>query len=193
MESVNYNTEETRTMAENVKDLFENVHKIILSHNKLNYRAMCSVQAMGYNGFKRWHRYRSKCFYELDVKLANDIFDRFRIRADFKDYELNYSPSTLEEHLRSWQKALLDGIQELGTLGKSFYDQTGTGCEVIDCAMKKMSKDYEKVSRLLKRFTESDWLTLDMHIVDDKLHKKFKKKEEGAEQWNPWSMALGKK
>lgn len=127
------------------------------------------------------------------MKLANDIFDRFRIKADFKDYELNYFPSTLEEHLRSWQKALLDGIQELGTLGKLFYDQTGTGCEVIDCAMKKMSKDFEKVSRLLKRFTESDWLTLDMHIVDDKLHKKFKLKEEGASQWNPWNMAIGKK
>lgn len=65
-------------------------------------------------------------------------------------------------------------------------------CGVVDCAMKKMGKDYEKVSRYIKRFTESDWLTLDMHIVDDKLHDKYKAKEEDK-QWNPLEVMLGKK
>ena len=193
MENVNFIAEEEKSMADNVKRLYEDVHKIILTHCKLNNKAMCATQFLGYNGFKRWHRYRSKCFFELDTKLANNIFDRFRIKADFKDYELNYSPLTLEEHMRSWQKALLDGIQQLGIVGKNFYEQTGTKCEIIDCAMKKMSKDYEKVCRFLKRFSESDWLTLDMHIVDDKLHKKYKKKEEGGKEWNSWTMTAGKK
>lgn len=183
MESVNFSTDNTKTMAESVKALFESVHKVLLAHCKLNKKAMCAAHALGYNGFKRWHRYRSRCFFDLDVKLANELFDRFRIMADFKDYELNYSPSTLEEHLKAWQKAILEGVQELGALGKEYFSQTGTRCCVIDCAMEKMGKDYERVCRLLKRFTESDWLTIDMHIVDDKLHDKYKRKEEG-DKWN---------
>jgi uncharacterized protein YozE (UPF0346 family) len=192
MESVTLRTEEAKTMAESVRELFESVHKVLLTHCKLNDKAMCAAQALGYNGFKRWHRYRSKCFFDLDTKLANELFDKFSIRADFKDYEVAYSPSALDEHLKAWQKAILDGIQTLGTLDKEFYDQTGMMCGVIGCAMKKMSKDYEKVSRYIRRFTESDWLTLDMHIVDDKLHKKYKAKEEG-QKWNPWEIMAGKK
>lgn len=190
MESVSI--EEAKNMSETVKDIFEGIHKVLLTHCKLNNKAMCAVQSLGYNGFKRWHRYRSKCFFDLDTKLANELFDKFRIKADFKDYEVAYSPNGIEEHLRSWQKAILDGIQELGTLGKDFYETAGMNCGVVDCAMKKMGKDYEKVSRYIKRFTESDWLTLDMHIVDDKLHDKYKAKEEGK-QWNPLEVMLGKK
>lgn len=183
MESVNLGTEETKSMSDSVKAIFESVHKVILTHCKLNKKAMCAAHALGYNGFKRWHRYRSRCFFDLDVKLSNELFDKFRIRADFKDYELNYSPTSLEEHLKSWQKAILDGIQELGTLNKEFMEQTGTQNCTIDCALKKLSKDYEKVCRILKRFTESDWLSLDMHIVDDKLHDKYKRKEEENGKW----------
>lgn len=179
MENVSF--EETKTMAESVKELFESIHKVLITHSKLNVKAMCAAQALGYNGFKRWHRYRSRGFFDLDVTLANELFDKFSIRADFKDYELSYSPAGLEEHLKAWQKAILDGIQTVGTLDKEFYDQTGMCCEVTGLAMKILSKDYEKVSRYIKRFTESDWLTLDMHIVDDKLHDKFKKKE--GERW----------
>lgn len=190
MESVSI--EEAKNMSETVRELFEEVHKILLTHCKLNNKAMCAVQSLGYNGFKRWHRYRGKCFFDLDTKLANELYDKFRIKADFKDYEVAYSPNGIEEHLKSWQKAILDGIQELGTLGKDFYETAGMNCGVVDCAMKKMGKDYEKVSRYIKRFTESDWLTLDMHIVDDKLHDKYKAKEEGK-QWNPLEVMLGKK
>ena len=114
----------------------------------------------------------------MKICLSNELFDKFRIKSNFKEYELNYSPSSIEEHLKSWDKALLNAIQELGNLNKKYYEETGMNCEIIECSLRKMIKDYEKVGRYLKRFNESDWLTLDMHIVDDKIHEHYKCKEE---------------
>ena len=113
----------------------------------------------------------------MKLCLANELYDKFRIAPTFKDYEITYSPASMEEHLKSWDKALLDTIQELGTLNQEYYELIGMNSHIIKKAMCKIACDYEKVGRLLKRFTESDWLTLDMHIVDDKLHKKYKEKE----------------
>lgn len=172
---LNYSGE--KTMAESVSELFEAVSKVLVTHCKLNEIAMSRMHILGYNGFKRWHRYRSREFFELRLCLATELYDRFRLTPNFKDYEITYSPAGMEEHLKSWDKALLDGIQELGTLNKRYYELAGVGCCVIEEAMGKLMKDYEKVGRLWKRFAESDWLTLDMHIVDDALHAKYKEKE----------------
>ena len=92
--------------------------------------------------------------------------------------DVSYSPSSMEEHLKAWDGALLEAIQELGEINKDYYEIAGVSCGISKCAMHKMMRDYEKVGRYLKRFTESDWLTLDMHIVDDALHAKYKAKEE---------------
>lgn len=166
-----------KTMSDEVKTIYTRLYKILCIHTKLNMLAMSSLQAMGYNGFKRWHRCRVRKFMELKLKLRCEMYDRFRIKADFKDVELTYDPSSMEEHLKSWEKAILDGVKEIGTISKDFYSSTGVQCEIASCMMDCMMKDYEKVTRYLKRFTESDWLTLDMHIVDDALHCKYKTKE----------------
>ena len=139
---------------------------------------MTATQSLGYNGFKRWHRYRARQYFEYKMCLANELFDKFRIVADFKDYEVNYSPASLEEHLKSWEKAILEAIEELGSINKDYFEVTGMSCKIVKRTMRKMMRDYEKLGRLIKRFNESDWLTLDMHIVDDKLHCKYKEKEE---------------
>ena len=175
-ELINYTS--NGTMAEQVKSIYENVCRILTTHCKINKLAMRSLQAMGYNGFKRWHRYRSRQFFEWKLCLANELFDKFRIIADFKDYEVNYSPTSIDEHLKSWEKVILESIQELGTINKDYFKLTGISCKLAECAMCELVKDYEKIGRLIKRFTESDWLTLDMHIVDDYLHAKYKAKEE---------------
>ena len=127
----------------------------------------------------------SRCIYNPINKFYKSITGAvkekqnvvFRIKGDFKSYDISYDPQSMEEHLKSWDSVLLDGIQELGTLHKRFFELTGMDSKIINCAMCKLTRDYEKVGRLLKRFNESDWLTLDMHIVDDKLHEKYKEKE----------------
>ena len=167
-----------KSMADQIHSLYEKLYKVLCIHTKLNMFSMTSLQGMGYNGFKRWHRYRSREFFEMKLCLRNELYDKFRIVADFKDSELSYSPMSMEEHLKAWDEVLLEGIQELGEINKDYYELTGVSCDISKCAMHKMMRDYEKVGRYLKRFTESDWLTLDMHIVDDALHAKYKAKEE---------------
>ena len=174
---VNYTLTKENNMVDTISELYESIHQIICIHCKLNKLAMVITHNLNYNGFKRWHRCRARKFFELDLKLRNELLDKFRIKADFKDYDVTYSPSNIEEHIKLWDKSLLDAIEELGTLSKKYNDETGTVCAVIDCALCELVKDYEKVGRLIKRFNDSDWLTLDIHIVDDKIHKKYKKKE----------------
>lgn len=167
------------SMADSVRALYDTAHKVISVHARLNALAMSAMQSLGYNGFKRWHRCRAKELFALDIELANEFIDRFRIKGDFKEYELSYSPSGMEEHLKAWESALMDGIQELGKAGKDYYELSGMeGC-AIKKALEILAKDYRKAGRLLRRFNESDWLSLDMHSVDDKLHKKYKKMEAG--------------
>lgn len=172
----------TKGMSDTVVEIYRKLYHTLCVHGKLNMLAMTATQSMGYNGFKRWHRYRTRQFLEYKLCARNELYDKFRIVPDFKDVELSYAPTSMEEHLKAWDKALLDAIQELGSINKEYYEVSGVDCSIATCAMKKMMRDYEKVGRYLKRFTESDWLTLDMHIVDDKLHCKYKEKED-AHGW----------
>jgi archaellum component FlaC len=168
----------SKSMSESITEIFNSIHDVISTYRKVSIKSMSIMQHLGYNGFKRWHRYRSKCLFEIELKLANKLYDNFRIVPNFKDLDVNYNPSNIEEHLRSWDKLLLDSVQELGKLNIEFTKQTGMSCELIEKSICMLSKDYEKVGRYLKRFNDSDWLTLDIHIVDEHLHEKFKKLEE---------------
>ena len=166
-----------KSMTDAVTSIYTRLYELLCIHTKLNILAMSAMQSMGYNGFKRWHRYRSHQYMKLKLKVRTEMYDKFRLIPNFKDVEISYSPKSMEEHLKSWESAILSAIQELGTVNKDFYETAGINCKIAKCAMCKMMKDYEKVGRYYKRFTESDWLTLDMHIVDDSIHEKFKKKE----------------
>ena len=60
---LNYNIQNEKTMEESITELYENINKILTIHCKLNKMAMNSCHSLGYNGFKRWHRYSNayKC------------------------------------------------------------------------------------------------------------------------------------
>ena len=167
----------SKSMSEQITDIFNSVHDVISTYKKVSIKSMVIMQHLGYNGFKRWHRYKSKCLFDLELQLMNKLCDEFRITPNFKDLDVSYTPSSIEEHLRNWDKLLLDSVQELGKLNIEFTKQTGMPCKLIEKLIHKFSKDYQKVGKYLKRFNDSDWLTLDIHIVDDCLHKKYKEKE----------------
>lgn len=171
MENLNYN------MQNAIFDLYEKINKVLFTQCKLNVLSMTALHAMNYNGFKRWHRYRANQFFRMKIELANELFDRFRIRTEFKDYELTYAPKNLEEHLKSWESATLDAIENLGNCNKEYFNETGIENKIVKKAIRRLSCDYEKIGRLLKRFSESDWLSIDLHIADDKIHEKYKEKE----------------
>lgn len=166
-----------KSMADTVHSIYERLYKVLCVHTKLNMLAMTTLQSMGYNGFKRWHRCRSREFFEMKLCVRTELYDKFRIVANFSDSDISYSPMNMEEHLKTWDEVILEAIQELGQICKDYYETAGVSCDIAKRAMQIMMKDYEKVGRYLKRFTESDWLTLDMHIIDDSLHSKYKEKE----------------
>lgn len=168
----------TSTMKNDVKTLYEDVYNVLSTHCKLNRISMSILQSMCFNGFKRWHRHRSREFFELKIRLCNEVFDKFRMLVDFKADDVAYSPKSLEEHLKSWSDALLDGIEKLGAYNKRYFELTGTESCIVKDALCIMIKDYEKTTRLYQRFSDGDWLTLDMHMVDDALYCKYKAKEE---------------
>ena len=174
---LNYGMNNPKSMKDVVSTLFESADKLLSVHCKLNEIAMGITQSIGYNGFKRWHRYRSKEFHKLKLKMENILIDEFRITPTVKEYELTYTPSSLEEHLRSWESALLDGVENVGNLYKQYYDTVGRCNKPLEEFSKILITDYKKVGRLITRFTESDWLAIDMHMVDDNLHRKYKELE----------------
>ena len=72
-----------------------------------------------------------------------------------------------------------NSIQEWGELNQEQFDLVGVTCETIECVMQLFVKKLEKVNRWIMRFNESNWNAIDIHKVDDDLHCKMKKKEEG--------------
>ena len=86
---------------------------------------------------------------------------------------------SFKDHLEKWKALLESGIQELGELNQEHFDLIGVTSETIECVMCIFVKKLEKVNRWIMRFNESDWNPIDIHKVDDALHKKMKEKEEG--------------
>lgn len=175
-----------KSMQESVVSVYERLWKVVSVHCKLNETAMIITQSMGYNGFKRWHRVNARKMFALRTCLANDLFDKFRIPAEIKDFEISYSPKSMEEHLKSWEKAVLEAIEETGAINREYFGLTGASCDVAERIIGELTHDFEKIGRYIRRFTESEWLTLDMHTVDDRLHDKYKDKEAD----NPWTRML---
>lgn len=173
---------EKSMVEDSILGIYKRAYNVVSAHCKLNSAAMSAMHALGYNGFKRWHRYRSSQLHSVCLLLENEIFDRFRIQGNFKGDDVSYSPSDMQEHLRSWDKALVDGSAELGALQKELFSLTGDKSPAVENAMEILEKDFKRTGRLLKRFYESDWLALDMHTADETIHAKYKEKE--AMQWN---------
>lgn len=173
---VNYSKE--RSMSERVREAYGTAHEVLSSLCALNALAMRAAHVMGYNGFKRWHRCRAREFLSLAMLLENELFDRFGIVPKFDWNKVEYSPESIKEHLRNWESAALDGLKSLGDVNRTLFGETGMLSPVVEKALKTLRKDHERVARLRERFEESEWLTFDVHGIDDRLHKKFKKKEE---------------
>lgn len=158
--------------------IYEKAIKLFKEYARISELAMICMQSKGYNGFKRWHRYRNREFNNFALILHNELFDRFHKVVSTDIPTVTYAPQSMNVHLMTWREKLNQYIDELGECNKEFYTITGTDNCIIECAIKVLAKDYEKVCRYYNRFAEGDWLIHDMHIVDDCIHEKYKKKEE---------------
>lgn len=160
-----------------LEQIFKNIDSIILNHLMINDDAMKITQSLGYNGFKRLHRYNAKKLLCYHQKLDNYYFDRYRKILNPTIDVSSYNPTNLQSHLEKWKLSLEMSIQELGELNQEHFDLIGiTNC-IVDDLIKDFCKYLEKVNRWIMRFNESNWNSIDCHYIDDYLHKKMKEKE----------------
>ena len=173
-----YNAYTKDTKAEDkAVELYSDVIKLLKENEEINEIAMMLLQSMGYNGFKRWHRYRTRQFHECILRLHNELFDRFHKTVRIEEKPLAYAPASMNAHLMSWKERLADSMEKLGMYAREYINITGMESDIMCHAMHLMARDYEKVCRYYERFAEGDWLAHDMHVVDDMIHYRFKKKE----------------
>ena len=162
-----------------IEQIYRNVDTIILTHLMVSDNAMQYMQALGYNGFKRYHRYFTKELLCKHINLEVCYYDRYQKVLKAPVDAPIYEPTTLKIHLEKWKELLARHIQELGELNQEHFDVVGITNNVIEelvcCFMKKL----EKVNKWIMRFNESNWNSMECHYVDDCLHKKMKEKEEG--------------
>lgn len=163
---------------ENLKNIYDRVSHILEKHAQLNKEAMAILQALGYQGAKRQHRYNSKAFHYLQAKLANILANVERKKLDMQSMNLNYSPISLKEHLQKWIEELQYGLKALGELNKEHFQEMGMTSCIIEEAMCLMLDDLGNTQREYYEGEMTEWLEHHMLMIDKRKHKKFKHKEE---------------
>lgn len=162
-----------------IEQIYKNVDNLIMTHLAIHDNAMKICQSLGYNGFKRLHRCKVKYLLCKHIELENCYFDKYQKVLTTNAMTITYTFTNLKEHLEKWKDLLHRAIQELGELNQEHFDIVGmTNC-IIDDLICCFVKKYEKVCRYIARFNESNWNSMELHLVDDCLHEKMKKKEEG--------------
>jgi len=138
--------------------------------------ASAACQQWGYNGHKRMYQTYSLKYMEKFLYLKKKVFDMFRFMPIDNNASEPYKPTSYKEHFFHWEKFIKMCIDTLSNLSKKIYESTGmencTLNEILHC----LYKDYEKVCREIAIYNESQWHPIELHMIDAKYHKKFKKK-----------------
>lgn len=161
----------------NIGEILEKIDEIMLSHLMLNDDAMRICHVLGYNGFKRMHRWNQRKFNELHIAIENHATDKFRMVLGTDVKALPYKPVNLKDHFVKWDAKLKEDIAMLGHLNNAYREMTGVSCKIVKKAICKMAKNHEKTGRWIKRLDESGFNAHDAHSLDDYVHKCYKAKE----------------
>lgn len=166
-------------MDSDIETIYKEIDRIIVNHLMINDNSMKLCQSWGYNGFKRLHRVNSKNLLSEHLKLENCMFDKYRKVLEINNISTDYSPTNLKYHLSKLKDIYYDDIIKIGKLNHEHIKLIGVSNSVAENILKYLNHDYEKVCRWYQRFEENGWNYVDMHLVDDRLHEKIKKIEEG--------------
>lgn len=162
-----------------IEDIYKETDVLFIKELMINNEAMKMCQSWGLNGFKRWHRMLDKFFNEKSIELECSMFDNYRKVLDVIVGNPNYKPLNFKSHITNWKPVLEADIRRLGELNKAHMEEVGMGCSIIECALEKLKKVYEKVCRYEDKFNKVGWTWDYVFIEDNRLHDKCKKIEEG--------------
>lgn len=166
-----------------LKEIYNKVSHILEQHIQFNKESVTALQALGFDGFKRVHRYQAEWYFCKQLKLANILFNLKREKLDLKPITMitEYAPMSLKDHLAKWDAYLQDSITELGTLNKAHLETVGSTSSFIEGVIHYMLDNHSKVQRWYYRGEAGDWLMHDLFCLDEHLHKKYKEKEKEIE------------
>ena len=164
-----------------VVNVLSKIGDIILKHLMLNRKSMDIMHSQGYNGFKRMHRYNSMKFLYFINSISCKSIDDFGIVAKIDGEDFNYIPVDLKSHFENWIAVMEEDLTKMALLSNQFFNETGVILKTSECFINCLYKNKEKIKRYNRRFTESNWLPHDIHVVDDFVHAKYKEKEEKYE------------
>ena len=161
-----------------IGEIYQNVDKIVLKHIMFYDDVMTYSQSFGYNGFKRMFRVLEKQMLCWHIQLKNDFFDYYRsiLKAPAAPNTLTFN--NIKTLLEGYRNILAEDISALAKLGKEHIEETGIECAVIRDIIICLKHKWNKISRWISRFNETNWNTIEIHIVDDYLHTKMEEEEE---------------
>lgn len=160
-----------------MQELYNQIVRIFCQIIRATNDAMILCHSWGYNGFKRKYRRMARHFLDWKLCLENELFDKYRVSAVDTHETIAYKPNGFKDHFVQWDKFLKENIDVLSGLSKQLFDASGLKNCIVKDALCCLFKDHEKTGRYYKRFTEGGWLPHDIHVVDDLLHIKMKKKD----------------
>lgn len=164
-----------------IKEILTEIANISMELSILNFKSMSICQKLGFNGFKRWHKCYAKELFDLSICLELKAFDFYAVIVEPVGKALDYDAKSLIYHFQSYKEIADKKLVELGELNKDFIELTGFKAPVIKHIRKILLKQVEKCTRIIYRYksigSEATGLH-DLHMIDDELHKKLKKKDE---------------
>lgn len=163
-----------------IKEILTEITDISMQLSVLNFKSMAICHKLGFNGFKRWHKCYAKKLFDLSICLELKAFDYYSVIIEPEGEISKYDAKSIIYHFQSFKELLEKALADIGTLNKEFIDLTGFNAPVVKHIKKILLKQIEKCNRMVYRYksigSEATGLH-DLHMYDDELHKKLKKKE----------------
>jgi hypothetical protein len=92
-----------------------------------------------------------------------------------------YNPTDIKDHVSKWYATICDACKKLASYNLSITQGSGKQSGNMKCILKDVYKLKEKAHRMFERvakYTDNELLMHDLHVWDDWLHEKMKRKEE---------------
>lgn len=162
---------------ENIKILKEVINK--MADGEVFHDNMSRICHMwGLQGFKRLHRYNSLEDRNRRIKLQHYIIDRFgeNLEPDW-DYAVK-TPNDIQEMLNyyiDWEESVIETIGEKGN--KLILNKWVNEGKKIQNCLDDVSNEIMKARRYRQEFSKAEYDWEYIRYVDNKLHEKYKAKE----------------
>lgn len=159
------------------EELLKELADICLEQLMLNSDAyICSIET-NMQGYKRLHRYLSKKFHDLYLKIQKEAVERYG-RVIPSDIEFSvYKPKNMKNHLNQWNSKIEEHLKHVGLIIKGIFEADGYICCTAQEIQKCLFKHYIKNERAIHKFEDCDWSYEVIYEHDEKLHRKMKDKE----------------